>query len=86
MWNKFTCEYKEIVSKKKLSNCPICGKPGRIWDFVRSDGHIDGIGKVGCDCKDSKCFGYSGKMGITKLEAIGAWLFYCKIPENFRRC
>lgn len=66
----------EIKSKKKLRSCPICGKPGSVWDYVASDGKIDGIGHVGCDTCH-KFFSYSGKMGITKLEAIGGWNYFC---------
>lgn len=78
-------QYCEIKSKKKLGKCPKCGKSGKIMDYVRSDGKIDGIGYVGCDCEGSKSFCYSGKCGFSKLEAIGAWNSYCQVLIDFYR-
>lgn len=67
-----------IKSKKWLSNCPVCHKPAKMWEYR---GDYNGIGHLGCDtCY--KYFSYSGKRGVSKLEAIGAWNYYCRMYKE----
>lgn len=87
-------EYKSIKDKYKyeISDCPFCGGKGEIYDFVRDNKQIDGIGNVGCEnvvpyrlgshlCK-SKVFHYSGKCYTSKSEAILKWNIYCKLIKE----
>lgn len=87
--------YLNIRKNERLCRCPACGSEAGIYVWAHDDSTIvgNGIGDVrcsdiGCSTKPngkSKRFHFSGKFGIKKAYAVGAWNTYCGMYNEMYR-
>ena len=83
-----------MVSSKEIPCCPVCGGMAGVFEFSPDGKTLFGIGDVGClksfsnvlDENNNKVCGsiifhYSGKFGVSKMEAIGKYKEYVVIKN-----